>query len=159
MYPGFKSRLCHLMAIWSWENDLHSLSLSLLWNRAQLWGENEAMWGACSELSGGGGLVAKSCPTLVPPWTVAHQASRSVEFSRQEYWSRLPFPPPGDLPDAGIEPAAPEAPAFQGDSLLLEPSGRNLDGICPFLKAIEYAYWLGPYSLKGVKLGPWGRVK
>ena len=158
MYPGFKPRLCHLMAIWSWENDLHSLSLSLLWNRAQLWGENEAMWGTCSELSGSC-LVAKSCPTLVLPWTVARQASLSVEFSRQEYWSRLLFPPPGDLPDAGIEPAAPEAPAFQWDSLPLEPSGRNLDDIYPFLKAIAYAYLLGPYSLKGMKLGSWGRVK
>ena len=93
------------------------------------------------------------------PMDYSHQASLSVEFSRQEYWSRLPFPPPGDLPDTGIEPAAPEASAFQGDSLPLEPSGRNLDGIYPFLKAIEYAYLLGPYSLKGVKLGSWGRVK
>ena len=36
------------------------------------------------------------------PWTVAHQAPLSMEFSRQEYWSGLPFPPPGDLPDPGI---------------------------------------------------------
>ena len=42
-------------------------------------------------------------------WTVAHQAPLSMEFSRQEYWNglRLPFPPPGDLPNPGIEPAAP----------------------------------------------------
>ena len=45
----------------------------------------------------GGGLVAKSCPTLVTPWTVARQAPLSLEFSRQEYWSGLPFPSPGDL--------------------------------------------------------------
>ena len=38
------------------------------------------------------------------PWTVAHQALLSMGFSRQEYWSGLPFPPPGDLPDPGIEP-------------------------------------------------------
>ena len=42
----------------------------------------------------GGGLVAKSCPTLVTPWTVAHQAPPSMGFSRQEYWSGLSFPSP-----------------------------------------------------------------
>ena len=41
------------------------------------------------------------------PWTVAHQAPPSMEFSRQEYWSGLPFPSPGDLPDPGIEPGSP----------------------------------------------------
>ena len=48
-------------------------------------------------------LVAKSCPTLATPWTVAHQAPMSMGFSRQEYWSGLPFPSPGDFPDPGIE--------------------------------------------------------
>ena len=43
-----------------------------------------------------GGLVAKLCPTLVAPWTVAHQAPLSMGFSRQEYWSGLPFPSPGN---------------------------------------------------------------
>ena len=41
------------------------------------------------------------------PWTVAYQASQSMGFSRQEYWSGLPFPSPGDLPDPGIEPRSP----------------------------------------------------
>ena len=41
------------------------------------------------------------------PWTAAHQAPQSMGFPRQEYWSRLPFPPPGDLPDPGIEPGSP----------------------------------------------------
>ena len=41
------------------------------------------------------------------PWTVAHQAPLSMEFSRQEYWSGLPFPSPGDLPDPGIKPRSP----------------------------------------------------
>ena len=45
--------------------------------------------------SSGSGLVAKSCPTLATPWTVARQAPLSVGFSRQEYWSGLPFPSPG----------------------------------------------------------------
>ena len=48
--------------------------------------------------------VAQSCLTLVFPWTVACQAPLSVEFSRQEYLSGLPFPSPGDLPDPGIKP-------------------------------------------------------
>ena len=66
---------------------------------------------------GGGGLFAKSCPTLVTPWTVAHQAPLSVGFSRQEYWSGLPFPSPGDLPNPGIEPGP---PALQADPLSTE---------------------------------------
>ena len=41
------------------------------------------------------------------PWTVAYQAPQSMGFSRQEYWSALPFPSPGDLPDPGIEPGSP----------------------------------------------------
>ena len=47
------------------------------------------------------------------PWTVAGQAPLSVGFSRQEHWSGLPFPPPGDLPDPGIEPASPAFPALE----------------------------------------------
>jgi len=53
-----------------------------------------------------GGLVAMSCPTLTTQWTVACQAPPSMEFSRQEYWSELPFPSPGDFPDLGIEPGS-----------------------------------------------------
>ena len=51
---------------------------------------------------GGGGLVTISYPTLETQWTVACQAPPSMGFSRQEYWSGLPFPSPGDLPDPGI---------------------------------------------------------
>ena len=51
----------------------------------------------------GGGLVAKSCSTLATPWTVARQAPLSMGFSRQEYWSGLPFLSPGDLSNPGIE--------------------------------------------------------
>ena len=70
---------------------------------------------------GGGGLVAKSCLTLVTPWTVAFRALLSVGFSRQEYWSGLPFPSPGNLPDPGIEPGS---PALQADSLATELRGH-----------------------------------
>ena len=56
-------------------------------------------------------LVAQSCPT-VTPWTVAPQAPLSMGFSRQEYWSELPCPSPGNLPDPGIKPASPTSPAL-----------------------------------------------
>ena len=49
---------------------------------------------------------------FVTPWAVAHQASLSVEFSRQEFWSGLPCPPPGDLPDPGIKPESLTSPAL-----------------------------------------------
>ena len=67
-------------------------------------GEYEKTWSTCG---GGGGLVAKSCPTLATPGSVACQAPLSTGFSRQEYWSGLPFPSPGDLPSPGIEPRSP----------------------------------------------------
>ena len=71
----------------------------------------------------GGGLVAKTCLTLETPWTVAHQAPLSVGFCRQEYWSGLPFPSPGNLPDPVIEPAS---PALRADSLPTELQGKPL---------------------------------
>ena len=56
---------------------------------------------------GGGDLIAKLYPTLATPWTVAHQAPLILGFPRQEYWSGLSFPSPGDLPNPGIEPKPP----------------------------------------------------
>ena len=55
------------------------------------------------------------------PWTVAHQARLSMGFSRQEYWSGLPFPSPGDLPNPVIKP---RSPALQADTLTSEPPGK-----------------------------------
>ena len=55
------------------------------------------------------------------PWTVAHQAHLSMGFPRQEYWTGLPFPSPGDLPDLGVELVSPVVPALQVDSLPAEP--------------------------------------
>ena len=71
----------------------------------------------------GGGLVTKSCLTLVTPWTVASEVPLSMGFSRQEYWSGLPFPSPGNLFNPGIEPVSPE---LQVDSLLTELWGKLL---------------------------------
>ena len=59
------------------------------------------------------------------PWTVVHQAPLSMGFSKQEYWSRLPFPSPGDLPDAGIEPRSLMFPVLQADSLPVELSWKR----------------------------------
>ena len=56
------------------------------------------------------------------PWTVAHQAPQSMEFSRQEYWSGLPFPSPEDLPNPGIELGS---PILQADALTYEAPGKT----------------------------------
>ena len=60
------------------------------------------------------------------PWTVACQAPLSMRFSRQEYWSGLPFPPAGDLPNPGIEPGSPE---LQVDSLPTELRGNQVEDV------------------------------
>ena len=78
--------------------------------------------------------------SYVTPWTAAHQAPLSMGFFRQEYWSGLPRPPPGDLPEPGVEPASPAAPALQVDSSPLShqgsPRGDRLNTcertFCPF---------------------------
>ena len=58
------------------------------------------------------------------PWTVARQAPLSVGFSSQEYWSGLLFPPPGDLPDPGLEPVSLVSPALAGRFFTTEPPGK-----------------------------------
>ena len=65
--------------------------------------------------------VTQLCPTVCDPWTVAHQAPLSMGFSTQEYWSGLPFPSLGDLPDLGIESGY---LALQADSSLTELRGK-----------------------------------
>ena len=57
-------------------------------------------------------------------WTVAHQASLFMEFSRQEYWSGISFPTPRDLPDPGIEPTSAASPALAGGFSTTEPPGK-----------------------------------
>ena len=76
-----------------------------------LWKKSESESVSCSVLS----------DSFATPWTVAHQASLSTGFSRQENWSGLPFPSPGDLPNSGIEV---RSPALQADSLPSEPSEK-----------------------------------
>ena len=78
--------------------------------------------------------LLSSVQLFATPWTVAREALLSMDFSRREYWSGLPFPSPGDLPDPGIEPGSPASPVLQADALLLSYQG------CP------YKYWALKYQ-------------
>ena len=96
------------------------------------------------------------------PWTVAHQAPPSLEFSRQEYWRGLPFPSPGDLPDPGIELGS---PALQADALELyhlshQESTSHLGGILVSTKQLQdivmYILWGGTKTLsQGFTIVSW----
>ena len=79
------------------------------------------------------------------PWTVAHQALPSTGFSRQEYWSGLPFPSPGDLPDPGIEL---RSPTLQADALTSEPPGKPHHSTGPPQMSCTIAQWkrMGVYT-------------
>ena len=72
--------------------------------------------------------VAQLCPTLCDPVDCSLLSPSSMGFSRQEYWSGLPFPSPGDRPNSGIEP---ESPTLQADTLPSEPPGilSNAEGV------------------------------
>ena len=70
---------------------------------------------------------------FVTPWIVACQAPLSMGFSQQEYWSRLPCPPPGHLPDPGIKPTSPVSPALQVDFLPAEPIGETQVCVCVYV--------------------------
>ena len=63
---------------------------------------------------------------FVTSWSVTHQAPLSLEFSQEEYWIGLPFPPPEDLPNPWIETMSPVSPVLQADSLPGEPLGKPL---------------------------------
>ena len=104
--------------------------------RVQFWCVESGLWGFAAKsqdvtaqnLLGHTGMcgavsVTQTCPTLCNRVTVARQAALSVGFSRQECWSGLPYPPPGDLPDLGIEP---RSPALQADSLPTKLPGKLL---------------------------------
>ena len=106
---------------WEWETWFSS-SLVL-----QNWGK-QTLNKTCKYCGGKEGEWVKwSCSvmsdSLWPPWTVAYKAPLSMEFFRQEYWSGLPSPSPGDLPNQGIES---KSPALQADALPSEPPGKSL---------------------------------
>ena len=83
--------------------------------------EGGSIWFIFKHLSLSLSLVTKLCPTLTTSWTIACQATLSMGFFRQEYWSGLPFPSPGDLPEPGIEPGS---PALKADPLPTELWGK-----------------------------------
>ena len=90
----------------------------------------------------------QSCPTLRDPLTVAHQVPLSMGFFRQEYWSGLPFPSPGDLPNPGIKPESTVSPALQMDSFLLIHWGsRHKDCGGPLIHPVRQSHTT--LSLKG----------
>ena len=78
-------------------------------------------------------------------WTVAHQAPLSMGFSRQEYWSELPCPPPGDLPNPGIES---RSSTLQADSLLSEPPGKLPNVVVPVFTSIYILSFYWAYEKK-----------
>ena len=80
------------------------------------------------------------------PWTVACQASLSMGFSRQEYWSGLPFPSPGALPNPGIKP---EFPALQADSLPSEPQGSPSPQKSIIIQTQKSTYYVIPFCICG----------
>ena len=91
------------------------------------------------------------CLIFATPSTVACQAPLSMEFSRHVYWSRLPFPTPGDLPDPGIEPMSPESPALAGGFFTTTPLG-DISQIKLFLPQALFLENKQPYSLKVILL-------
>ena len=76
-------------------------------------------------------------------WTVAHQVPLFMEFSKEEYWSELPCPSPGDLPDPGTELVSFVSPALQEDSLLLSHPGSPYECSCVLIKFV-YKTWEFP---------------
>ena len=128
IFKGCSKLKCYWMSVCiSKHNEAKQAEMSRVWSRAK---------------QGDGWLVLKIPQTpwkwkwkkvkslsrvwlFATPWTVAHQASPSMGFSRQEYWSGLPVPSPGDLPDPGIEH---RSPALQADALTSEPPAKLPEG-------------------------------
>ena len=88
---------------------------------------------------------------FVTPWTVPHRAPLSMGFSWQEYWSRLPFPPPGDRPHPGNEPTSPLPPALAGRFFTTAPPRKSVIQSIPFVSELHSPHQLhiwvvvGPY--------------
>ena len=86
-------------------------------------------------------------------WTITHQAPLSMGFSRQEYWSQLPCPPPGDLPDPGVEPTSLMSPVLAGgyfttsatwealNSLILPLKKKNPEFLCNVIQSMPFLCW------------------
>ena len=98
----------------------------------------------------------------VTPWTVAHQAPLFIAFPRKEYWSGLPFPSLGDLPNPGIEPGS---PTLQADFLLSEPPGKPEGSLgVPLCYYPPHSLVIAKLIIQGdhhtaVDLRPWWPIK
>ena len=82
--------------------------------------------------------MVKPCPTLAMPWTIARQAPLSMGFLKQEYWSGLPFPSPGNLSDPGIKPTSPALQVvsyISGRFFTAEPPGKTKKNLITFLQS------------------------
>ena len=97
--------------------------------------------------------VTQSCLTLVTPWIVTCQALLSMEFSRQEYWSRLPFPTLGYLPDTGIKPTSPASPALTGGFFTTMQPGK------PYMEHSDLNEQLLSISVQLLHFGPFFQRK
>ena len=121
---------------WGWASSLQSLlEMAVLWvHRPLTWANTAVCWAVCTAPTPlrrpscqrgcwtlWSGSLAKSCPTLGNPMDCSPSGFSVHGILRQEYWSGLPFPSPGDLPSPGIEP---RSPALQADSLPSEPQGK-----------------------------------
>ena len=85
--------------------------------------------------------VTQSCPTLCNPCTAACQVPLSIEFSRQEYWSGLPFPSPGRLPNRGTEFTFPASSALSGVIFTTEPPGKSRTENEKFILGLAQVSW------------------
>ena len=85
------------------------------------------------------------------PWTVAHQASLSMQFSRQEYWSGLPFPPPGDLLNPRIKPMSLTSLVLAGRLFTTAPPGKHYDAVYQCVKHCT-CVWGGVCVVKSIQL-------
>ena len=122
-YPAWPETSCSCHFLWCLLQTFSALPNFARWNTILLF---------CYECM----FVAQLCPTLCP-WTVACQAPLSMGLSRQEYWSGLPCPSLGDLPDPGIEP---RCPALQANSLPFELPGKPLLLWVTHLEILERQY-------------------
>ena len=111
---------CRFSCLWQTESSQIRDQTSVPCN----WGQIPNHWSTRKKVKEKKVKLLSHVPLFATPWTVAHQAPLSMGFSRQEYWSGLPFPSPGDLPNTGIEPGSPE---MQADSLPSKPLGEVLN--------------------------------
>ena len=86
------------------------------------------------------------------PWTVAHQAPLSTAFSREEYWSGLPYPPPMDLPDPGIEPKSLMSPALAGGFFTTSDTWEAQRENKAKVLVVQLCPTLGPHGLQLARL-------